>query len=156
MTKLLVIAHAPLASSLKAVAVHVFPDAERVLEALDVSYEASLEEVETAAREIIDRQADEVLIFTDVFGATPSNVALRLAEGGRIRVVTGVNVPMLWRVLCYSNEPLDAVVERALGGGAQGIMQIAAAKPTTKPSSTSSRTEGGIDTSRVHPPSANK
>ena len=50
----------------------------------------------------------EVLIFTDVFGATPCNIAQRLADGVRIKVVTGVNVPMLWRTLGYCDESLDA------------------------------------------------
>ncbi len=43
--------------------------------------------------------APELLIFTDVFGATPCNIAQRLADGVRVKVVTGVNVPMLWRTL---------------------------------------------------------
>ena len=55
----------------------------------------------------------EVLVLTDVFGATPSNIAQRLADGPQIKVVTGINVPMLWRVLNYAHEPLDALVARA-------------------------------------------
>jgi PTS system ascorbate-specific IIA component len=35
---------------------------------------------------------------------------------------------MLWRTLCYASEPLDALVERAVGGGTQGVMQVAAAR----------------------------
>ena len=50
----------------------------------------------------------EALILTDVFGATPCNVAQRLADGVHIKVVTGVNVPMLWRSLCYADESLDS------------------------------------------------
>ena len=46
----------------------------------------------------------EALILTDVFGATPCNVAQRLADGVQVKVVAGVNVPMLWRSLCYSGD----------------------------------------------------
>src|SRR5512141_2116765 len=113
MPGLLIIAHAPLASSLKAVAEHTFPECARVLQALDVSPEMSLEDIEASARELLDKVRTEAnpeaLIFTDVFGATPCNAAQRLAssvEGAQIKVVAGVNVPMLWRSLCYADEPL--------------------------------------------------
>jgi PTS system mannose-specific IIA component len=52
----------------------------------------------------------DTLILTDVFGATPCNAAMRVADGVRVRVVTGVNVPMLWRTLCYRDEALDDLV----------------------------------------------
>ena len=146
MPGLMIIAHAPLASSLKSVAEHTFPDCSRLLEALDVPPDMPLEEVETRAREMLARvRSPEALIFTDVFGATPCNVAQRLGDGVLVRVIAGVNVPMLWRSLCYSTEPLDAVVMRAMAGATQGVMQVATSKPqnqTIKP--------GGNDQSKHH------
>ena len=71
----------------------------------------------------------EALILTDVFGATPCNIALKLADGAAIRVVAGVNVPMLWRTLCYAHESLDAVAARAVAGAKQGVMQVVASPP---------------------------
>ena len=71
----------------------------------------------------------DALIFTDVFGATPCNVAQRLADGLHVKVIAGVNVPMLWRSLCYADEPLDALVARAVAGAAQGVMQVATSRP---------------------------
>ena len=68
-------------------------------------------------------------MLTDVFGATPCNVAQRLADGVHVRVVAGVNVPMLWRSLCYLGEPLDALVARAVSGASQGVMQVAQTRP---------------------------
>ena len=136
MPGLLIIAHAPLASSLKAVAEHTFPECARVLQALDVSPEMSLEDIEASARELLDKVRSEAnpeaLIFTDVFGATPCNAAQRLAssvEGAQIKVVAGVNVPMLWRSLCYADEPLDLLVARAVAGATQGVMQVAVTRP---------------------------
>ena len=100
MPGLLIIAHAPLASSLKAVAEHAYPDCAAQLAALDVLPNMPVEEVEAQARQMLERlAAPELLIFTDVFGATPCNIAQRLADGVRVKVVTGVNVPMLWRTL---------------------------------------------------------
>jgi PTS system ascorbate-specific IIA component len=130
MTGLLLLAHAPLASSLREVAAHAFPEAECLLQAVDVGPDMSPEAVEQAGQEALRRLApNDVLILTDVFGATPSNVAQRLADGQRVKVVTGVNVPMLWRALCYAGEPLDAVVGRAIAGATQGVMQVAVVRP---------------------------
>jgi mannose PTS system EIIA component len=146
MPGLMIIAHAPLASSLKSVAEHTFPDCSRVLEAFDVPPDMPLEEVEARAREMLARiRSPEALIFTDVFGATPCNVAQRLGDGVRVRVIAGVNVPMLWRSLCYANEPLESVVMRAMAGATQGVMQVATSKPqnqTIKP--------GGNDQDQPH------
>ena len=66
----------------------------------------------------------EVLVLADVFGATPCNAALAVADGVRTRVVTGVNVPMLWRTLGYAQLPLDELVARAVVGAAHGVMQV--------------------------------
>lgn len=127
MPGLMIIAHAPLASSLKAVAMHTFPDCGKSLAALDVSPSMSPEDVEAEARALLREVRDpSALIFTDVFGATPCNVAQRLSDGVQVKVVAGVNVPMLWRTLCYSGESLDALLARALAGATQGVMQVAA------------------------------
>jgi PTS system ascorbate-specific IIA component len=130
MPGLLIIAHAPLASSLKAVAEHAFPDCAAQLVALDVQPNMPVEEIEAQGRQMLDRiRAPDALIFTDVFGATPCNVAQRLADGVHVKVVAGVNVPMLWRTLCYANESLDAVLARAVAGATQGVMQVATSRP---------------------------
>jgi mannose PTS system EIIA component len=132
MAGLMIIAHAPLASSLKAVAEHAYPECAGSIQAIDVAADASADEVEAQARETLRRVRDpDAIIFTDVFGATPCNVARRLAESERVKVIVGVNVPMLWRALCYAGEPLDAIVARAMAGATQGVMQIESAPPQT-------------------------
>lgn len=140
MPGLLIIAHAPLASSLKAVAQHTYPDCAQFLEAFDVPADMPVEEIESRAREILSRiRNPEALIFTDVFGATPCNVAKLLASStdpNQVKVIAGVNVPMLWRCMCYATEPLDMLVARALSGATQGVMQVAVSRPqnqTLKP-----------------------
>jgi PTS system mannose-specific IIA component len=134
MTGLLLIAHAPLATSLKAVVAHVFPN-ESGIEAIDVTPDALPDQVESAARAALAAVGEsEVLVLTDVFGATPCNVAMRLADGAKVRVLVGVNVPMLWRAVAYRGNPLAAVVERALSGAVQGVMQLAPSRPQTQTS----------------------
>ena len=129
----LIIAHAPLASSLKTVAQHAFPEAAALLAPLDVAADAAVEDVEAQARELADGlNVAELLIFTDVFGATPCNVAQRLAatrSGTAMKVVAGVNVPMLWRSLSYAHEALESVAARAVSGATQGVMAVAVSRP---------------------------
>lgn len=139
MPGLFIIAHAPLASALKLAAAHCFPDAVEQLQALDVPPNLPCEELESQARVMLDtlQAADprgEALILTDVFGATPCNTVQRLADGVHVKVITGVNVPMLWRALNYAGEPLDTLVTRALAGGTQGVMQIASSRPQNQAS----------------------
>lgn len=125
MAALLLIAHAPLASALAQVAAHTFPDCATRLRSIDVPPSASLEATEQALRDALSAMgAAEVLILADVFGATPCNAALRVADGAHSRVVAGVNVPMLWRALCYADEPLERLVLRAVDGAIQGAMQV--------------------------------
>ena len=126
MAALLLVAHAPLASALQAVARHAFPECSGNLVALDVAPDMSTEQVEEATRRALETLGPgEILILVDVFGATPFNAALKAAEGSRVRVVAGVNVPMLWRSLCYADEPLQDLVARAVDGGKDGVLQVA-------------------------------
>ena len=126
MTRIVLLAHSPLASALKAVAAHVFPECEPGLDALDVDAASTVEDVESSLRPYLAGvTAEEVLILVDVFGATPCNAAMRLADGSRVRVVAGVNVPMLWRTLCYRTERLSSLVDRAMAGAVQGVMHVA-------------------------------
>lgn len=125
MAALLIVAHAPLASALADVARHTFPDCGGRLRTLDVSADEDLEGVRARVDEALAATDDEVLVLTDCFGATPTNASLLAADGLRQRVVAGVNVPMLWRVLCYGHLPLAELVARAADGGRQGVMQVA-------------------------------
>lgn len=127
MTDLIVLAHAPLASALKVVALHAFPDCAATLHGVDVQPTESPEEIERRLRDVIG--GGEALVLCDVFGATPCNAALRVADGVRVRVVSGVSVPMIWRVLCYGAEPLERLVTRAVDGAVQGAMQINVTRP---------------------------
>jgi PTS system ascorbate-specific IIA component len=131
MNAILLIAHAPLASALRAGALHVFPDAGDAIQALDVhaadSPEHTLARAEAALARLPAGQG--VLLLTDVFGATPCNVAQRLSDGARTRLLAGVNLPMLLRAASYRHEPLAAMTDKALAGAMQGIMPVAVTAP---------------------------
>ena len=70
----------------------------------------------------LDR-GDGVLILSDLYGSTPSNVAARLvAQGTTVRRVSGLNLPMLLRVLNYADQPLDDLALTAASGARGGVV----------------------------------
>ena len=129
-TGILIIAHAPLASALRASVLHVFPDAHAGLLALDVppneAPEITRNHIQALLRSI---GAPNTLVLTDVFGATPCNVAQKAIDGIQSKLVAGVNLPMLLRTVNYRHEALDVLVARAMAGGMQSIMQVAVTAP---------------------------
>ena len=62
-----------------------------------------------------------VLLLTDAYGSTPSNIATRLAERPHTEVVTGINLPMLVRLFNYPQLPLSTMAQCAVEGGQRGI-----------------------------------
>ena len=130
MNGVLIIAHAPLASALRQCVLHVFPDSAEAVSALDVQPNVPPEESLALAR-ILMRQLDQpnTLVVTDVFGATPCNVAQKLVDGVRSKLITGVNLPMLLRTVSYRHETLDTLIARAMVGATQGVIQVAVTAP---------------------------
>ena len=138
MNAILIIGHVPLANALRQCALHVFPDCGAGVAAIDVQPNLSPDETLATARiamQLLSQPAHVtgVLVLTDIFGATPSNVAQQLVDGATSRLVTGVNLPMLLRSVSYRHEPLDALVARAVSGGTQGVMQVAVTAPQNQP-----------------------
>ncbi|MBX9611383.1 MAG: PTS fructose transporter subunit IIA [Burkholderiales bacterium] len=130
MNSIFIIAHAPLASALRQCALHVFPDCGPGVAALDVQPNMPPEETMGAARiALAQLGTPQTLVLTDIFGATPCNIAQKLVDGVNARLITGVNLPMLLRTVSYRHESLDALVARAMVGGTQGVMQVAITAP---------------------------
>ena len=130
MIGILIVAHAPLASALRECALHVFPECASGVLALDIAPHASPEESLILAKAAMAKlNTAEVLLLSDVFGATPSNVAQKLNDGIDTRLLAGVNLPMLLRSVCYRHETLDALAARAQAGGTQGIMPVGCTAP---------------------------
>lgn len=130
MNGIFVVAHAPLATALRQCVLHVFPDAGASLVALDVLPNVPPDETLEQARILMGHfGTDSVLMLTDVFGATPCNVAQRLLDGAHVRLVAGVSLPMLLRAVTYRHEPLDMLMSRAMAGGTQGIIPVTVTAP---------------------------
>jgi len=127
---ILIIAHAPLASALRQCVLHVFPDSAATVLAIDVQPNVPPEETLASARITLAQMGTpNTLVLTDMFGATPCNVAQKVVDGVKSKLIAGVNLPMLLRCMTYRHEALDALVARAMAGGAQGVMQVAITAP---------------------------
>ena len=130
MNGIFIIAHAPLASAFLQCVLHVFPDTATGVAAFDVQPNMPPEETLAQAVMALEQLGTaQTLVLTDIFGATPCNVAQKLADGVNTKLVTGMNLSMLLRAVCYRTEPLDALVARALVGASQGVMQVAVTAP---------------------------
>lgn len=130
MNGIFIIAHAPLASAFRQCVLHVFPENAAGVAALDVQPNMPPEETLAQARIMLAQiGTPQTLVLTDIFGATPCNVAQKLVDGVSTRLLTGINLPMLLRAVSYRQEPLDALVTRALAGATQGVMQVAITAP---------------------------
>lgn len=129
MVSLLIVAHAPLASALRSAAEHVYAERCPHVGCVDIAPSASLEAAQAQVSAAIAALGDSpVLILVDTFGATPCTAAEAAAprHSAATRIIAGVNVPMLWRTLCYCEVPLEELANRALAGGAQGVMPVGA------------------------------
>ena len=132
-TRILIIAHAPLATALRECALHVFPDCTREVLAIDVPPNEAPEDTFASAQHLLEAEpGQQILVLTDVIGATPSNVAQRLVQAHESSLIAGVNLPMLLRTVCYRHENLEALTHRALEGGTQGVLHLSGTSVTTK------------------------
>lgn len=104
---LLVVTHGRLAAELVEAARRIVGEIER-LEAVSIGWDDDVERATRLIEEGIERVAGEpgVLLLTDMFGGTPTNLGLSLHERGRLEIVTGVNLPMLIK-FCNLREPVD-------------------------------------------------
>ncbi|MBI4742671.1 MAG: PTS fructose transporter subunit IIA [Betaproteobacteria bacterium] len=65
-----------------------------------------------------------VLVMTDIFGATPANLALKLLEPGRIEGVSGASLPMLLRALTYREKGMETMMQKAISGARDGVTSM--------------------------------
>lgn len=126
MIGILIIAHGTLGESLIHCANHVFGADTPHLAQMTVALHDDPSALLPRAQALIERldQGNGVLVLSDMYGATPCNVCCRLMQPGKLEVVAGVNLPMLVRVLNYRNEPLPVLVEKAISGGREGVLEV--------------------------------
>ena len=128
MIGILIVSHGAFGESLIHSASHVLGKRPLFLRQLGVTVHDDPEAILPVGEDLIRflDQGQGVLVLTDIYGATPSNVAAKLLRPGRVEGVAGVNLPMLIRALTYRDEPLASVMEKALSGSIEGVMRMGA------------------------------
>ncbi len=127
MIGIFLITHGTLGESLIQCACHVLNRRPRQIAQLGVSGADDPLDLLPEAHSLIATvdAGDGVLILTDIYGATPSNIAQKLLAPGRIEAIAGVNLPMLLRVLTYRDKSdIQAVMTKAVSGGCDGVLQM--------------------------------
>ena len=128
MVGILIITHGDLGLSFADCARHILQREVNNLVVMQVGKNDDPDKKLAEARDAVTTLDDGsgVLILTDIFGGTPSNVASRLIDMDRVAAIAGINLPMLVRALCYCTQPLETVVSKAVTGGLEGVMYIVA------------------------------
>jgi len=73
---------------------------------------------------------DGILIVSDLYGSTPCNIARRASGSHRIRVISGINLPMMFRIFSYATAGLGEVTRKALDGGRIGVVECDGSEQT--------------------------
>jgi PTS system mannose-specific IIA component len=126
MVGILLMTHAPLGQAFVTAVAHVFRGPTEHFEAIDVTADQDLAEVDELAKKAIARldDGDGVLVITDIKGGTPANCCNSLHNAGHVEVIAGISLPMLLRAITYRRDTLDVVVEMALAGGQGGAVRV--------------------------------
>ncbi len=120
----LLVSHGALGEVVLDIAVKTLSVCPLATRTLSIPFDSDPEAMKQTALSLLQEldSGDGVLVLTDMFGATPSNVACTLACQDRVLVVAGLNLPMLLRVFNYPQLDLQALAERAVEGGRQGVV----------------------------------
>jgi PTS system mannose-specific IIA component len=126
MVGILLVSHGAFGESLIHCASHVLGKRPLYLRQVGVTVHDDPDAILPVAEDLIRflDQGAGVIVMTDIFGATPSNIAMRLLKPGKVEGIAGVNLPMLIRALTYRDEGLEVVIQKALSGGSEGVMRM--------------------------------
>ena len=126
MIGILLITHGTLGESLVQTAIHVVNKRPARLRQLGVTAQDDPILLLPQARALV-KELDTgagVLILTDMYGGSPSNLAAKLVMPGKVEAIAGVNLPMLIRALTYREKTMDVIVAKAVSGGCEGVMRV--------------------------------
>lgn len=123
MVGLLLITHHHIGTALLDTATHMLGMCPLMVSAMPILPDCEPEAMVNHGRALVSElnNGDGVLVLTDMYGSTPSNIAARLADEHDVMVVCGVNLPMLVRVMNYPRLSLQDLADKAESGGRDGI-----------------------------------
>ena len=128
MIGILIVTHGTLGEALIQTAIHVLNKRPARLKQLGVTAQDDPLLLLPQARALVKDvdEGDGVLILTDMFGGSPSNLCAKLMQPGKIEAVAGVSLPMLIRAITYREKSLETMVTKAISGGCEGVVRVPA------------------------------
>jgi len=122
---LLLVSHNGIASNLLNTASSIVNDRPTNIAYVEVPMDASVDTIKLNIQKKLEQfdQSKEVLILTDIYGATPSNIASCFISNKNIQLVSGLNLAMIIKAINYRSLPLTELVEKIIQGGRQSIAQ---------------------------------
>ncbi|MDD3483467.1 PTS sugar transporter subunit IIA [Azovibrio restrictus] len=126
MIGILLVTHGTLGEALLQNVCHVLNKRPPLVAQLGVAAQDDPLDILPLARRMLE-QVDGgkgVLVMTDIYGATPANVAIKLLEPGHVEGVSGVNLPMLLRALTYREKGMETMVMKAVSGARDGVLNM--------------------------------
>jgi PTS system ascorbate-specific IIA component len=126
MIGVLIVAHDTLAESLAGAVTHVLGRRPAQFETLRVASTDDPSALVPKARKLVASldTGEGVLIFSDIYGASPSNLTAKLLRAGRVEAVAGVNLPMLVRAFTYRDKGMETMIKKAISGGCDGVLHV--------------------------------
>lgn len=126
MIGVLIIGHDTLPESLAQAATHVLGSRPAQFDVLPVTCDDDPLDLLPRAKAAVAKldSGDGVVVFSDIYGATPCNLVGKLIEPGRVEAVAGVNLPMLIRAFTYRGKDLDTLIKKAVSGGCEGVLHL--------------------------------
>ena len=126
MIGVLIVAHGDLGQSLVAAVTHVLGARPPQFDVFPVAPDDDPLTLLPRAREAVAAvdTGEGVAVLSDLYGATPCNLAVKLARPGHVEVLAGVNLPMLVRAFTYRAKGLDTLVRKAISGGCEGVLHV--------------------------------
>ncbi len=121
---LLLVTHINIGSDMLAVARSILSDETRNTACVEIPLDADIDDMKQKIADTLTELITDkgVLILTDSYGSTPCNIASSFLDSENRKLVSGLNLPMLIRVLNYRSHPLDELEDIAINGGKQGII----------------------------------
>lgn len=126
MIGILLVTHGTMGEALLQNVCHVLNKRPPLLAQLGIAAQDDPLDILPLARRMVEQvdAGQGVLVMTDIYGATPANVALKLLEPGRVEGVAGVSLPMLLRALTYREKGMETMLAKAVSGARDGVLNM--------------------------------
>ena len=123
---LLILSHDGIGSSLLGTAMQMITDCPIKAKLLTVERDSDPDDLVEHAKLLVEEldEGEGVLILTDLYGSTPCNIAKACATNAYVSAVAGLNLSMLVKVMNYPDLGLSELVDKAISGGQEGVIQI--------------------------------